>query len=43
LLFWGYIAGAVLIACGGFVELWLGIDAERQSLEHIARPLACRD
>jgi MFS family permease len=43
LLFWGYIAGAVLIAGGGFVELWLGIDAERQSLEHIARPLACRD
>lgn len=43
LLFWGYIAGAILIALGGVVELWLGVKAERQSLEHIARPLACRD
>jgi len=43
LLFWGYIAGAVVIATGGLFELWLGINAERQSLEHVARPLACRD
>ncbi len=43
LLFWGYIAGAVVIAVGGFVELWLGVNAERQSLENIARPLACTD
>jgi MFS family permease len=43
LLFWGYIAGAVLIACGGIVEIWLGVDAERKSLESIAAPLASRD
>jgi len=42
-LFWGYIAGAVIIAIGGLFELWLGINAERQSLEHVALPLACRD
>ena len=41
LLFWGYIAGAAVIAAGGIVELLLGVNAERQSLENIARPLAC--
>jgi MFS family permease len=40
LLFWGYIAGAVLIACGGIAEILLGVDAERKSLESIAAPLA---
>ena len=43
LLFWGYIVGAIVIAAGGLVELWLGVNAERQSLESIARPLACQD
>ncbi len=43
LLFWGYIAGAIVIAAGGLVEVWLGVNAERQSLENIARPLACVD
>jgi MFS family permease len=42
-LFWGYIAGAAVIAAGGFTELWLGVNAERQSLESVARPLACAD
>jgi MFS family permease len=42
LLFWGYIGGAVLIACGGVVEIWIGVDAERKSLESIAAPLATR-
>jgi MFS family permease len=43
LLFWGYIVGAVVIACGGIAEIWLGVDAERKSLESIAAPLASRD
>jgi MFS family permease len=43
LLFWGYIVGAIVIAAGGAIELWLGVNAERQSLESIARPLACVD
>ena len=43
LLFWGYIAGAVLIVCGGIAEICLGVDAERKSLESIAAPLASRD
>jgi len=43
LLFWGYIAGAAVIAVGGCMELWLGVSAERQSLESIARPLTCAD
>jgi hypothetical protein len=42
-LFWGYIARAAVIAAGGFTELWLGVNAERQSLESVARPLACAD
>jgi len=43
MLFWGYIAGAAVIAVGGVVELLLGIHAEKKSLENIARPLACVD
>ena len=43
LVFWGYVAGALVIAIGGFMELWLGVNAERQSLESIARPLTCAD
>jgi MFS family permease len=43
LLFWGYIAGAIVIAAGGCMELWLGVNAEKQSLESIARPLTCAD
>jgi MFS family permease len=43
LLFWGYIAGAVVMAAGGLVEVWLGVAAERKSLESIAAPLSSRD
>lgn len=43
LLFWGYVAGALVIAVGGIAELCLGVNAERQSLEDVARPLACSD
>lgn len=41
-LFWGYLAGAVLMVIGGLVEVWLGIDAEQKSLESIAPPLSSR-
>lgn len=43
LLFWGYIAGAVVMVIGGLAEVVLGVDAERKSLEDVARPLACQD
>ena len=43
LLFWGYIAGAVVMAAGGLAEIFLGVDAERKSLESIATPLSMRD
>jgi MFS family permease len=42
MLFWGYVAGAAVIISGGVVELWIGVNAERKSLEDVARPLACR-
>jgi MFS family permease len=41
-LFWGYIAGAVLMVIGGLVEIWIGVDAEQKSLESIAAPLSRR-
>ncbi len=43
LLFWGYVAGAAVIICGGIVELWIGVNAERKALEDVAQPLACRE
>ncbi len=43
LLFWGYIAGAVVMAMGGLFEIWMGVNAEGKSLEDVARPLACQD
>lgn len=41
-LFIGYLVGAVLMILGGLVEAWLGVPAERRSLEHIAAPLSTR-
>jgi hypothetical protein len=38
-----YIAGGAVIAFGGVIEIMFGVNAEKQSLENIARPLACRD
>jgi MFS family permease len=35
----GWIFGAVLMIVGGIVEIVLGVDAERMSLEDIAAPL----
>jgi MFS family permease len=40
MLFIGYLIGAGVMVVGGLVELALGIAAERQSLESIARPLS---
>jgi hypothetical protein len=39
-LFIGYLIGAVVMIGGGIVELCIGVPAERQSLEDIARPLS---
>jgi hypothetical protein len=39
----GYFIGAALMAAGGIVEILLGVKAERQSLESIARPLTAQD
>jgi MFS family permease len=39
----GYLIGAVLMVGGGVVEAFLGVRAERQSLESIARPLTAED
>jgi hypothetical protein len=41
-LAWGYVAGAVLMILGALAEAWLGVAAERQSLESVARPLSTR-
>jgi MFS family permease len=42
MLVWGYLAGAALMVAGGVTEVFLGIDAERKSLESIAAPLTSR-
>jgi MFS family permease len=39
LLFVGYLIGAGVMAIGGIVEIFLGVDAEGRSLEDIATPL----
>jgi MFS family permease len=38
----GYLVGAALMIIGAIVEAWLGVDAERKSLEHVATPLSCK-
>ncbi|HEY3179383.1 MAG TPA: MFS transporter [Casimicrobiaceae bacterium] len=38
----GYAFGAVLMLVAAAVEAWLGVDAERKSLEQIAPPLSTR-
>jgi MFS family permease len=42
-LMWGYLGGAALMLLAAATELWLGIAAERQSLEDVARPLSASD
>ena len=39
-LFVGYLIGAGVMIVGGIVELFLGVSAERQSLEDVATPLS---
>jgi MFS family permease len=41
-LFIGYLIAAVLMIFGTIVELWLGVAAERRSLEDVAAPLSSR-
>ncbi|WP_053959348.1 MFS transporter [Sulfobacillus thermosulfidooxidans] len=41
-VFTGYLVGTSLMALGGVVALWLGVQAERQPLEKVARPLTER-
>ena len=38
----GYAFGAMLMFFAAVVEAWLGVDAERKSLERIAAPLSAR-
>jgi MFS family permease len=39
-LFIGYLIGAAVMMAGGLVEVFLGVDAEGQSLEDVAAPLS---
>ncbi len=38
-----YLIGAAVMAVGGIAELFLGVRAERQSLEKIAKPITARE
>jgi MFS family permease len=42
-LFAGYLMAAALMNVGAIVEIWIGVPAERQSLEHVAAPLSSRE
>jgi MFS family permease len=42
-VFVGYALGAVLMLAAAAIEVWLGVDAERQSLEFVAPPLSVKD
>ena len=39
----GYFVGAALMIAGGIVAIFLGVHAEQQTLENIARPLTAED
>jgi MFS family permease len=41
-LFVGYLVAAALMILGALVEAWIGVPAERRSLEHVAAPLSSR-
>ena len=38
----GYLVAAALMIIGAIVEAFIGVDAERKSLEHVATPLSCK-
>jgi MFS family permease len=41
-LFIGYLLAAGLMIFGAVVEVWIGVPAERQPLEHVAAPLSSK-
>jgi len=41
-LFVGYLVAAALMIFGAVVEAWIGVPAERRSLEHVAAPLSSK-
>jgi MFS family permease len=41
-LFIGYVVASTLMIFGALVEAWLGVPAERRSLEHVAAPLSSK-
>src|SRR5205809_4053675 len=41
-LFIGYLVAAALMILGALTEAWIGVAAERRSLEHVAAPLSSR-
>jgi MFS family permease len=42
-LFIGYLVAATLMIFGALVEAWIGVPAERRSLEDVAAPLSSRN
>jgi hypothetical protein len=42
-VFLGYALGAGLMLAAAGIETWLGVDAERRSLEHVALPLSAEN
>ena len=38
-----FVVAAALMVFGAVVEAWIGVPAERRSLEHIAAPLSSRE
>jgi len=40
---WGYLGAAALMLIAAMVEAWLGVAAERRSLESVAAPLSSAD
>jgi MFS family permease len=41
-VFYGYLIGGGMMLLGAAIELWLGVNAERKSLEQLAPPLSTR-
>jgi MFS family permease len=42
-LFLGYLLAAGLMVSGALTEAWMGVPAERRSLEEVATPLSSKD
>jgi hypothetical protein len=42
-VFWAYALGAALMIAGGIAEILLGVSAEQEQLEDIAKPLTARE